>query len=111
MGKRGLGSLIIVEDPLISNLVRAVLRKEDHSVIAAAAAEALDLLRGPEPFEGILATNTPAYFTDFADTLRLLYLSSAPDPQMEALFRRCRVVRKPFAPADLVQAVRELAEL
>lgn len=103
--------LVVVEDLLIANLVRAVLRREDYTVTVADIGEASALLRRPDPFDGILVTNRPSLFLDFADSVRLLYLSSAPDPQLHARFRRCRVVRKPFAPADLVEAVRELDEL
>lgn len=103
--------LVVVEDPLIANLVRAVLRREEYTVTVADATEASALLCRPEPFDGILVTNRPSLFLDFADSVRLLYLSSVPDPQLQARFRRCRAVRKPFAPADLVQAVRELDEM
>jgi DNA-binding response OmpR family regulator len=104
-------SLVVVEDPQISNLVRAVLRRRGYRVIAVEPARVLVLLRGREPFTGILVTNSPAAFLEFADAVRLLYLSSLPDPRMEALFLSCRVVRKPFAPAELVRAVEELEAL
>jgi DNA-binding response OmpR family regulator len=104
-------SLVVVEDPLISNLVRAVLRKWGYSVVRATSSEVVELLRGPEPFVGILVTNTPAIFLGFADAIRLLYLSSSPDPRLEALFESCCVVRKPFAPQELVRAVEELEAL
>lgn len=103
-------SLVVVEDPLISNLVRSLLRRRDYAVTVARAADALAFFRRPDPFGVILVTNTPMLFLDFAESVRLLYLSSAPDPQAEARFRRCRVLRKPFAPGDLLQAVRELDE-
>jgi DNA-binding response OmpR family regulator len=101
-------TLVVVEDPLISNLVRTLFRKQYYAVILANVAEAMDLIHDSEPFEGILVTNRPALFAGLADSLRLLYLSSTPDPELEALFSRCRAVRKPFLPAELVQAVREL---
>lgn len=104
-------SLVVVEDPLVSNLVRAVLRKQGYSIILADPAEVERLLRGPEPFTGILVTNSPGSFAEFAGAIRLLYLSSFPDPRIEAFFQSCRVVRKPFAPAELVRAVEELEAL
>ena len=104
-------SLVVVEDPLVSNLVRAVLRKRGYSVALAEPAQVMKLLRGPEPFSGILVTNSPGFFVDCAAAIRLLYLSSSPDPRLEALFPSCRVVRKPFAPEELVQAVEELEAL
>jgi DNA-binding response OmpR family regulator len=105
-------SLVVVEDPLVSNLVRAVLRRRGYRVMPAEIAEVPALLRGPEPFTGILVTNLPAAFLEFADAIRrILYLSSSPDPRLEALFPNCRVVRKPFAPEELVRAVEELERL
>jgi hypothetical protein len=100
--------LVVVEDPLISNLVRTLLRRQEYMVRTSGVADAIELLRRPESFHGILVTNTPAFFIDFADRLRVLYLSGVPDPGIEALFPRCRVVRKPFAPADLLQAIKDL---
>jgi CheY-like chemotaxis protein len=100
--------LVVVEDPLISNLVRTLLRRQNYPVTASGITEALALLRRPESFQGILITNNPSLFIDFAENLRLLYLSSVPDPLLEGLFPRCRVVRKPFAPSDLIQAVQDL---
>jgi response regulator RpfG family c-di-GMP phosphodiesterase len=104
-------SLVVVEDPLISNLVRVVLRKQGYSVILAEPTEVAKLLRGPEPFSGILVTNSPGSFVEFAGAIRLLYLSSFPDPRLEAFFRSCRVIQKPFAPEELVRAVEELEAL
>ncbi len=100
--------LVVVEDPLISNLVRTLLLRQEYTVITSGVGDAIELLRRPEPFHGILVTNTPTFFIGFADRLRLLYLSGMPDPGIEALFPRCRVVRKPFAPAALLQAVKDL---
>lgn len=73
--------------------------------------EVRTLLGGPKPPADILVTNSPALFLEFADTVRLLYLSSSPDPRLEALFPDCRVVRKPFAPEELVRAVEQLEAL
>jgi hypothetical protein len=104
-------TLVVVEDPLIGNLVRMVLRRRDYTVILANATEAMDLICEGERFDGILVTNRPALFAGLGDTLRLLYLSSTPDPELGALFRRCQLVRKPFLPAELVEAIKELEEM
>jgi len=104
-------SFLVVEDPLVSNLVRAILRRRGYSVTLAEPSQALALLRGPEAFGGVLVTNSPALFREFADAIRLLYLSGAPDPRLEALFPNCRAVRKPFDPEELVRAVEELQTL
>jgi len=101
----------VVEDPLVSNLVRAVLRRRGYSVTLAEPAQVLRLLRELEKFPGILVTNSPGSFLEFAGAIRLLYLSSSPDPSIEALFPICRVIRKPFAPEELVRKVEELEGL
>lgn len=101
--------LVVVEDAAISTLVRTLLRRENYSVIVTGTASALLLLRQSGGFHGILLTNTPEDFKEFADTVPLLYLSGAPDPRFQQLFRRCRVVSKPFGRAELLAALNELA--
>jgi len=99
--------LVIVEDVLVSKLVRTVLQKNGYSVVTAGPAEAIGILRSTP--EEILLTNTPANFLEFAERIPLLYLTSSPDPEMQAAFRSCRVVLKPFAPKELVEAVDALS--
>ncbi len=101
-------SLLVVEDGMVSNLVRAVLRKHGYTVAQADAAGAAELIQSPDSKIEVLITNSPQRFLAFADRLPLVYLTSAPDPELQSVFRACCVVRKPFAPADLVDAVREL---
>jgi hypothetical protein len=101
-------TLLIVEDAQISKLVKTLVEKRGYAAILASAAEAAKLLRAPEAKVGILLTNSPAAFLEFAGKTRLLYLTSAPDPLLAAAFRLCRVVRKPFVPSELVGAVGEL---
>jgi DNA-binding response OmpR family regulator len=101
-------TMLIVEDAQISRMVRTLLEKRGYTAILANAAEAAKLLRAPEAKIGMLLTNVPAIFLEFAARTRLLYLSSAPDPLLAAAFRACRVVRKPFVPSELVDAVSEL---
>jgi CheY-like chemotaxis protein len=102
-------TLIVVEDLLISKLVRSVLQKKGHSTVVATPAEATAMLRAPESTAPILVTNTPDLFLEFAERVPLLYLTSSPNLQLQYAFRKCRVVRKPFVPNDLVQAIDELA--
>jgi hypothetical protein len=101
--------LVVVEDAAISTLIRTLLRRENYTVIVTGTATALLLLRQPEEFHGILLTNTPEDFKEFANTVRLLYISGAPDPRFQQLFRRCRVVSKPFGRAELLAALKQLA--
>jgi DNA-binding response OmpR family regulator len=100
---------LIVEDHLVSNLVRAVLRKRGYQVRLAEPTEAAALLHSPDAGISVLITNTPGLFLEFATRVPLLYLSSQPDLFLEAAFRECRVVLKPFAPEVLADAVEGLA--
>jgi hypothetical protein len=102
-------TLIVVEDLSISRLVRSVLQKKGRSAVVATPAEATEMLRAPESEAQILVTNTPDKFLEFAESVPLLYLTSSPILQLQYAFRNCRVVRKPFVPRDLVQAIDELA--
>lgn len=108
-GLSALGTVVVVEDPLVSKLVRAVLEKRGYAVKLAGASEAAALLASPQSRVGVLVTNAPATFLQFADRVPLLYLTSAPNLLLEAAFRTCRVVVKPFVPSDLVRAVTELS--
>ena len=101
-------TLVVVEDLLVAKLVRTVLRRSGYSVVVASPSEAAGLLRSPEASHGILVTNSPAIFLEFAEKVPLLYLSSSPDPRLGNRFRACRVVRKPFIPEELLQAVDDL---
>ncbi len=100
--------MIVVENSLISKLVRSVLRKGGYETIDADPLQAAQLLRLPGAKGEILLTNAPAPFLEFAHTVRLLYLTCHPDPHLESAFRECRVVRKPFVPDDLLAAIHEL---
>lgn len=104
-----LGTVVVVEDPLVSKLVRAVLEKRGYAVKLAGASEAAALLASPRSGVGVLVTNAPDTFLQFADRVPLVYLTSAPNLLLEAAFRACRVVVKPFVPSDLVRAVSELS--
>ena len=103
-------TLVIVEEAQISRLVRTVLEKRGYAVILANPVEAAAMLRAPESKIGVLLTNTPGIFLEFAEKTPLLYLSSSPDPRLASAFRACRVVRKPFVPSELAEAVGELED-
>ena len=103
-------TLLVVEDPLISKFIQKVLQRKGHTVILTGAREAAKMLRSPEADIGILLTNEPARFLEFAGQVPLLYLSSAPDSSIASTFRSCRMLRKPFHPKELMEAVDGLAE-
>ena len=102
-----MGTVLVVEDPLVSKLVRSVLQRHGYEVKLATPSEAAALLEGPEV--GILLTNSPSEFLEFSGRVPLLYLTSSPDVLIQTAFHSCRVVVKPFVPEDLVRAVGELA--
>jgi len=102
-------SLVVVEDVLVSKLVRTVLQKHGYSVVTVGLSEAAGILRSATAPNEILLTNAPSQFLEFAEKIPLLYLTSSPDPEMQAAFRSCRVVRKPFVPNELVEAVEKLS--
>jgi hypothetical protein len=104
-------SLVVVEEPMIANLIRTMLRRENFTVVVTGAGKAIAIVGQPERFDGVLVTNKPEDFLEFAGIVRLLYVSAAPDPEVQRLFPRCRVVRKPFAQVELLAALKEVAEL
>ena len=104
-----MGTVVVVEDPLVSKLLRTVLRRHGYDVKLASPEEAASLLADPDANIGVLLTNTPGMFVEFSQRVPLLYLSSSPDALFEAVFHSCRVVRKPFVPEELIRAVSELA--
>ncbi|MCU1233213.1 MAG: response regulator receiver protein [Candidatus Solibacter sp.] len=72
------------------------------------APQGVDLLRSGDCGIGLLITNVPARFTEFADRVPLLYIAAFPDPNEVSPFRTCRVLRKPFHPEQLINCVEQL---
>src|ERR1043166_5107658 len=102
------GIVAFIEDPFIRKLLRDILTRHGYHVAEYSVQHALELLNsGAQPIY-LLITNSPADFVEFADAIPLLYLAAAPDERVAAQFRRCRMVKKPFAAGDLLTAVREL---
>jgi CheY-like chemotaxis protein len=101
--------ILVVEDPFVSNFVRAVLQKRRHKVVISEAERASELLRQGRLRPHLVITNKPEVFLQFADALPVLYIAANPDPRLASQFANCRVLRKPFRNDDLVEAVEELA--
>lgn len=101
-------TVLVVEDPLVSKLLRTVLQRHGYAVKLASPEEATSLLADPEANIGVLLTNTPGVFLEFSQRVRLLYLTSSPDLAFEAAFHSCRVVRKPFVPEELIRVLNDL---
>jgi DNA-binding response OmpR family regulator len=109
-GPKSLGTVVVVEDPLVSKLVRAVLQRRGYEVKLAGIEEAAALLASASPRALVLVTNSPDAFLQFAERVPLVYLTSAPNLLLESAYSACQVVVKPFIPADLVRAVDALTE-
>jgi DNA-binding response OmpR family regulator len=103
------GSALIVEDPMIRRFVGGILKREGYVVVEAELEEAMRTLRDAPGAVSLLITNAPASFFQFAETLPLIYVAASPDPVLAKRFRRCRTLRKPFRPGDLVACAAELA--
>ena len=98
--------IILVEDPFIRSYLRFVLSRRGYSVVESDATRACEMANSND---GILViTNAPEPFLPCADKLALVYMAAAPDMELAARFPKCRVLRKPFAPDELVKAVEGL---
>lgn len=102
------GCALIVEDPMIRRFVGGILKREAYLVVEAELGEALRILRDGPSAVSLLVTNAPGYFFEFAETLPLIYVATSPDPALANRFRRCRTLRKPFRPGELVECAAEL---
>ncbi|HWB83623.1 MAG TPA: hypothetical protein VG675_05760 [Bryobacteraceae bacterium] len=101
--------VLVVEDLMILRYLSALLGRRGYTVTKADAATAAEMLRTSQRPD-VLITNTPADFVEFAGTIPLLYLAASPDTIVAAQFSRCRVVRKPFQPEKLLEALAELLD-
>jgi hypothetical protein len=98
---------VVVEDPQIQKLIQGLLGRSGYHVQAAAQDYRRTLLEGGR-LPSVLITNQPSLFLAFADELPLLYVAALPDPRLASMFRRCRVLRKPFQASELVASVDQL---
>lgn len=106
--KTGPGLVLVVEDPLIQRFVGGIFKHEGRQVVEVDRDGALRILRAGDSPVALMITNQPARFLEFADTLPVLYIAASPDPVLAERFRHCRMLRKPFAPAELMACAREL---
>jgi len=104
------GAIAICEDPFIRRLVRDVLTRRGYRVIGTDVEETVEMLRSGEGQVGLVITNCPGDFVDFADTLPMLYMAAAPDETVAAQFRACRTLQKPFSNQCLLEAVGDLVD-
>jgi len=99
----------VVEDPIIQKFLRSVLERRGYPVLEAVPPQALGLIQAPDAGVSLVVTNRPDWFLPVAEQIRLVYIAAFPDPALASLFRTCRVLQKPFHPAALLEAIRELA--
>jgi hypothetical protein len=100
-------TIVVVEDPQIQRLIQGLLGRSGLQACIAERNYRQRLLEG-SPLPGVLITNQPSLFLAFADEVPLLYIAAMPDTQLASMFRRCRVLRKPFQASDLLASVDQL---
>ncbi len=103
------GCVLIAEDPLICRFVGGILKREGYVVVETEPEAALRILRAGDDAVSLLITNQPARFLEFAETIPLIYTAAFPDPKLADRFLRCRMLRKPFPPGELMALAAELA--
>ena len=104
----GQGSIVVVEDPFIQKYLRTMLARHGFRVVGSDPHTAAQmLLTGSEPVAAII-TNSPLDFMAFAAAVPLLYMAAAPDLELASCFSRCRVLRKPFHPDQLLALLMDL---
>src|SRR5437870_7366836 len=107
----GSGVIVVVEDPVVGNFLRAVLEQQGYVVLSGEVRHGLAALRdGNQPVQ-LLITNVPFAFTEFAGRVPVLYLAALPDPGLVSPYRNSRVLSKPFHPNHLLSSVQELLQL
>ena len=99
-------SILVVEAPIVQKFVRVVLEREGYQPVDAIPQSALELLKQSPSAVGLVITNAPGIFLPFAEQVPLIYLAACPNLDLAARFRSCRVLQKPFHPAELLEAVR-----
>ena len=99
-------SILVVEALIVQKFVRVVLEREGYAPVDALPQSALEMLKQSPSAVGLVITNAPGMFLPFAEQVPLIYLAACPDLDLAARFRSCRVLQKPFHPAELLEAVR-----
>ena len=105
---RTCGAIVVVEDPFVSGFLRNILERQGYKVISVEAQDGVSLLRSGGPGIGLLITNLPSEFAEFAGTVPLLYIAAFPDPSAASAFRKSRLLRKPFHTGQLLACVEQL---
>ncbi len=97
------GTVLIVEDPFVSKYLCSLLAPKGYTIKTAGVVRGNEFIRSGQA--SVIVTNAPGEFLEFADRVPVVYLSSAPDPDLAHKFHCCHMVTKPFRAADLVSAI------
>ena len=106
--ERECASVLIVEDPFVRHFVGFVLGREGYHVLETEPRRAAEVLASKRVEISVIVTNDPRPFKSWADRIGMVYVAAAPDSQLANAFPHCRVLRKPFQPKELLDAVQEL---
>jgi DNA-binding response OmpR family regulator len=102
--------IVVVEDPFIRRFVRSILGRLGHNVMESDEKDALRLAAGGPRCVKLLITNKPDVFERLDRTVPILYLAAIPDLDLASRFTNLRVLRKPFHPHELLEAVVAVTE-
>ena len=99
-------TIVLLEDPRISGLLRAIVQQMGFHAVESEPAEALAFVQSGRG--SLVITNRPRVFLEVADKIRLIYVSSTHDMSLADQFPVCRILRKPFRPSDVAELIGEL---
>jgi hypothetical protein len=102
------GVVLIVEDRFICTYLRSVLTRAGYRAVEAEHRTAVSLIHSGEVPVKAIITNAPETLQAEASRLPLIYTTSCPNPDATEGYRCYRILRKPFQPADLLDALREV---
>ena len=98
-------TVLVAEDPFIVGFLKSCLSRYGYRVIGGDSNFAMNILRSGEPRVDVLITNQPENFADSAARMPLLYIAAFPEPARASAFPRCRMLRKPFHPQQMLAAL------
>jgi len=101
-------TVLVVDDPYVRSFVRTLLERHGYKVIATDLASGLELVSTGGTQIDVLITNQPAAFAGHSRDLPLVYIAAFPEESLALPFHRRRLLSKPFAPQQLLQALDDL---
>lgn len=101
-------AILVVEDPFIRRYVERILNREHLHTVQAEPQHGVAMLAAHEPEISLVITNNPKLFQATPE-IPLIYVATWPDPSLISPFRSSRILKKPFLPEDLIEAVHALS--